>query len=228
MKTKASLLSLLLAPSAYVTSSLTNNVAVLLSSVLLAPSNANPNNNEQDRPEAVYKINIHAHHSSDDSSSSDDDSDAIDVNDPNDKCLLRNPNGSCRIYNNVQHFRNDFNQLEFKWSSCNDPYDEEHDDFEEVSVENSLYQKVIFEENLIKEDKCLRLDNTLQQCSSYRPHYHEPFVHQSASYLNEGFMSGVKRVVFVGGGDSMLLHEVLKYEGLEMVLGLELDQKVTR
>lgn len=41
-------------------------------------------------------------------------------------------------------------------------------------------------------------------------------------------MSGVKRVVFVGGGDSMLLHEVLKYEGLEMVLGLELDQKVTR
>ncbi|EED88836.1 hypothetical protein THAPSDRAFT_264237, partial [Thalassiosira pseudonana CCMP1335] len=36
-----------------------------------------------------------------------------------------------------------------------------------------------------------------------------------------------KRVVFVGGGDSMLLHEVLKYEGLEMVLGLELDQKVT-
>jgi len=53
-------------------------------------------------------------------------------------------------------------------------------------------------------------------------------VHQSASYLNAGIMSGVKRVVFVGGGDSMLLHEVLKYEGLEMVLGLELDQKVTR
>jgi hypothetical protein len=25
-----------------------------------------------------------------------------------------------------------------------------------------------------------------------------------------------------------LLHEVLKYDGLEMVLGLELDQKVTR
>jgi spermidine synthase len=41
-------------------------------------------------------------------------------------------------------------------------------------------------------------------------------------------MSGVKRVVFVGGGDSMLLHEVLKYKDLEIVLGLELDQKVTR
>ena len=68
----------------------------------------------------------------------------------------------------------------------------------------------------------------MQQCSSYRPHYHEPFVHYSASYLNENFMSRVRRVVFVGGGDSMLLHEVLKYPDVEVVLGLELDQKVTR
>ena len=61
-----------------------------------------------------------------------------------------------------------------KWSSCNDPYDDNQDDFEEVAMENSLYQKIIFEENLKLGDKCLRLDNTLQQCSSYRPHYHEP------------------------------------------------------
>ena len=96
------------------------------------------------------------------------------------------------------------------------------------SWRRATYQKVIFEENLKLEDKCLRLDNTLQQCSSYRPHYHEPFVHYSASYLNENFMSRVRRVVFVGGGDSMLLHEVLKYPDVEVVLGLKLDQKVTR
>lgn len=176
---------------------------------------------DDDRPNAVYKINIHAQHDSSDDSSDDDSEDP-------EGCLLRNPDKTCRIWNNVQHFRNDFGQLEFKWSSCDDPYDDSHDDFEEVAAESSLYQRVIFEENLVKEDKCLRLDATLQQCSSYRPHYHEPFVHFSASYLNRGFLSGVKRVVFVGGGDSMLLHEVLKYEGLEMVLGLELDQKVTR
>mmetsp|Transcript_12205 Transcript_12205/g.25735 ORF Transcript_12205/g.25735 Transcript_12205/m.25735 type:complete len:1004 (+) Transcript_12205:119-3130(+) len=174
-----------------------------------------------DRPQAVYKINIHADDSSDDSSDDDDESE-------DDDCLLRGPNGECQVTPNVQHFTNDFGQLEFKWSSCNDPYDDSHDDFEEVALEKSLYQTVIFEENLIKEDKCLRLDETLQQCSSYRPHYHEPFVHYSASYLNKDLMSGVKRVVFVGGGDSMLLHEILKYEELELVLGLELDQKVTR
>lgn len=184
-----------------------------------------------DRPQAAHKINIYGHRggaypedSSDDSSDDEDSSD-----DDDGSCLKRNKDGSCQVYSNVQHFRNDFGEIEIKWSSCNDPYDDgNHEDFEEVADERSLYQRVIFEENLKAGDKCLRLDNTLQQCSSYRPHYHEPFVHQSASYLNEGMMSGVKRVVFVGGGDSMLLHEVLKYDGLEMVLGLELDQKVTR
>jgi spermidine synthase len=38
----------------------------------------------------------------------------------------------------------------------------------------------------------------------------------------------IKRVLFVGGGDSMLLHETLKYPSLELVVGLELDQKVVR
>ncbi|KAL3806915.1 hypothetical protein ACHAXA_000391 [Cyclostephanos tholiformis] len=185
-----------------------------------------------DRPQAAEKINIHGwggaypEDSSDDSS--DDDSDDDDEEEDR-TCLKRNKDGSCQVHSNVQHFKNDFGEIEIKWSSCNDPYDDgNHEDFEEVADEYSLYQRVIFEENLKAGDKCLRLDNTLQQCSSYRPHYHEPFVHLSASYLNDGMMSGVKRVVFVGGGDSMLLHEVLKYDGLEMVLGLELDQKVTR
>jgi spermidine synthase len=42
------------------------------------------------------------------------------------------------------------------------------------------------------------------------------------------FIDTVKRVLFVGGGDSMLLHEALKYPSLELVVGLELDQSVTR
>ena len=53
-----------------------------------------------------------------------------------DSCLKRNPDGSCQIYNNVQHFYNDFGELEFKWSSCNDPYDENHEDFEEVAKDS--------------------------------------------------------------------------------------------
>lgn len=34
--------------------------------------------------------------------------------------------------------------------------------------------------------------------------------------------------MFVGGGDSMLLHELLKYDSLELVVALELDQRVVR
>ena len=128
-----------------------------------------------------------------------------------------------------QTFRLASGELEQKWNSCDDQTLFEWGDFfDEVHVDNSLYQEITFDEGLELNDKCLTLDTTMQQCTTYRPHYHEPFVHYSASYLNEGIMSGVKRVVFVGGGDSMLLHEVLKYKDLEIVLGLELDQKVTR
>jgi hypothetical protein len=38
----------------------------------------------------------------------------------------------------------------------------------------------------------------------------------------------VRRIIFIGGGDSMLLYEALKYPNLELVVGLELDQTVTR
>jgi hypothetical protein len=141
---------------------------------------------------------------------------------------LGEENESQQLNSAVQQFQNELGKVEIKWMTCNDPYFDSDEDFDEVHEEHSLYQKIIFKENPTDDDKCLRLDDTLQQCSTYRPHYHEPFVHYSASYLNDGIMSGVKRVVFVGGGDSMLLHEVLKYQGLEMVLGLELDQKVTR
>jgi Spermine/spermidine synthase domain len=38
----------------------------------------------------------------------------------------------------------------------------------------------------------------------------------------------VKRVVFLGGGDNMILHEILKFPELELVVGMELDQQVIR
>ncbi|KAL7544840.1 hypothetical protein ACHAWF_008200 [Thalassiosira exigua] len=87
----------------------------------------------------------------------------------------------------------------------------------------SFYQEVSWSENVNKPDVCMSLDNILQICNSYRPHYHEPYVHFPAAYLKE-----MKRIVFIGGGDAMLLHEALKYPSVELVLGLELDQKVVR
>jgi len=87
----------------------------------------------------------------------------------------------------------------------------------------SFFQEVAWTENANKPDVCMSLDDILQICNSYRPHYHEPFVHFPAAYMKD-----FKRVVFVGGGDAMLLHESLKYPNVELVLGLELDQKVVR
>ncbi|KAL7536610.1 hypothetical protein ACHAXR_007280 [Thalassiosira sp. AJA248-18] len=87
----------------------------------------------------------------------------------------------------------------------------------------SFFQEVAWSENANKPDVCMSLDDILQICHSYRPHYHEPYVHFPAAYLKE-----MKRIVFIGGGDAMLLHESLKYPNVEMVLGLELDQKVVR
>eukprot|EP00591_Stephanopyxis_turris_P018740 CAMPEP_0195540490 /NCGR_PEP_ID=MMETSP0794_2-20130614/50599_1 /TAXON_ID=515487 /ORGANISM="Stephanopyxis turris, Strain CCMP 815" /LENGTH=1223 /DNA_ID=CAMNT_0040674559 /DNA_START=125 /DNA_END=3797 /DNA_ORIENTATION=+ len=87
----------------------------------------------------------------------------------------------------------------------------------------SMYQEIEFSKNPENEDMCLFLDNTLQICDSYRPHYHDPFVHFSSAYLKN-----LKRVVIVGGGDSMLLHDVLQYPTVELVLALELDQAVVR
>jgi S-adenosylmethionine/arginine decarboxylase-like enzyme len=53
---------------------------------------------------------------------------------------------------------------------------------------------------------------------------HEVFVHYPARFLQRD----IKRVAFIGGGDNMIVHEILKYTSLELVVGLELDQEVVR
>jgi hypothetical protein len=164
----------------------------------------------------------HDHDDSSDDSSDDEDEHTV----PDFYCIQHNPDGTCQHTSEYQHFTHPTtHQLEIKnFATCLPTYPGILGTNDEIGVaqESSLYQQITFAENLVVNDKCLWLDNTMQQCLSYRPHYHEPFVHLSAAYTD------VKRVVFVGGGDSMLLHEVLKYPSLELVLGLELDQKVTR
>ena len=89
----------------------------------------------------------------------------------------------------------------------------------------SPFQLLTFLDRQEKEvqDKCLELDDMLQICSSFRPHYHDYVTHFPARYKQE-----IKRVLFVGGGDCMVLHEMLKYPNIELIVGLELDQTVVR
>ena len=86
----------------------------------------------------------------------------------------------------------------------------------------SLYQEVLFFD-MPDGDVCLEIDLTIQTCTKYRPHYHELVVDIPARFIDT-----VRRVLFVGGGDSMILAEALKYPSLELVVGLELDQVIVR
>ena len=95
--------------------------------------------------------------------------------------------------------------------------------YETIDETASHYQGIRYEHNAEMGETCLYLSDWLQTCSSFRPHYHESVVHIPASYVDE-----VKRVIYLGGGDNYMLHEILKYPSLELVMGFELDQQVVR
>ena len=113
-----------------------------------------------------------------------------------------------------------------KFMACEDFYaiHEGTDGWEYEEGTESSHQEIEYYYNPETRDACLFLEEYLHACVSNRPHYHEVFVHYPAYFLEK-----VERVLFIGGGDSMVLHEVLKYDDqLELVVGLELDQHVVR
>jgi spermidine synthase len=92
-----------------------------------------------------------------------------------------------------------------------------------VEAINTHYQNLNFAIHPTTLDVMMDLDDIVQIASVYRPQYHEYVTHAAARFIPK-----VERVIFIGGGDSMLLHETLKYPDLKLVVGLELDQTVTR
>jgi len=97
------------------------------------------------------------------------------------------------------------------------------EDYDTLDTIKSHYQELEFKHNPYTTDVCFSLDGTCQICGNYRPHYHEMSVHYAARYL-----TSLTRALFVGGGDSMILHELLQYPSIETVVALELDQTVPR
>lgn len=87
-----------------------------------------------------------------------------------------------------------------------------------IHNEKSKYQQI----SIIKNDfaKCLLLNDEIQLCTDNERKYHELITHFPAAYL-----SSLKYVLIIGGGDLMTLREVMKYniKGVDM---LELDEKV--
>jgi hypothetical protein len=149
--------------------------------------------------------------------------------------IVSNPcieDGTCIVsldrYSNLDVTHNSVLSESYMDETCDvDKQFEAFDDgtFADLETIQSQYQEINFFWNPKDRGTCMDLDNTVQICDAYRPHYHEYAVHQTTRFLPK---DSIKRVLFVGGGDSMLLHETLKYPSLELVVGLELDQKVVR
>ena len=85
-------------------------------------------------------------------------------------------------------------------------------------------QEQLKQEKQNNKDVCLLIDHVIHSCTSYRPHVHEMIVHYPAQFLNS-----IQRVLYVGGGDLFLLHEILQYDNdqtktktnsLELVIGM--------
>eukprot|EP00588_Corethron_pennatum_P034325 CAMPEP_0194345924 /NCGR_PEP_ID=MMETSP0171-20130528/105130_1 /TAXON_ID=218684 /ORGANISM="Corethron pennatum, Strain L29A3" /LENGTH=1502 /DNA_ID=CAMNT_0039112979 /DNA_START=45 /DNA_END=4552 /DNA_ORIENTATION=+ len=117
----------------------------------------------------------------------------------------------------------DTEETDMEVEICDNKHFFEFEDYDDVEAIQSAYQLISTVVRQKDKDTCFDLDDTVQICSSYRPHYHEMVTHYTARFL-----PNIKRVLWVGGGDSMLLHEILKYPNLEIAVGLELDQHVTR
>jgi len=118
-------------------------------------------------------------------------------------------------------FRED--DLDYAVYTCDTSVSMSYEGFDKIDGVKSHYQSIDFVKDPKNDNVCFDISNIIQMCGSYRPHYHEMVVHYTARFVKD-----VKRVIWVGGGDSMLLHEIVKYPGLEFVVGLEIDQWVTR
>jgi spermidine synthase/S-adenosylmethionine/arginine decarboxylase-like enzyme len=154
----------------------------------------------------------------------DDEEDWFPVSSVEGVCTMKDVNSpSCGNRNHYDYLESEPDDLDYVSPTCDNWEWMLFEDYQPLENMTTSYQKVLFRRQSETGDVCMEIEEVVQICSSYRPQYHE----FSANFPGR-FVSEVKRVLFVGGGDSMLLHETLKYPSLKKVVGLELDQVITR
>jgi len=70
--------------------------------------------------------------------------------------------------------------------------------------------------------RCLIINDEIQLCEKQEYIYHEMIVHMPTMYLEKE----LQNVVIIGGGDLMALREVMKYDTIENVFLLEIDETI--
>jgi len=88
-------------------------------------------------------------------------------------------------------------------------------------AEQSRYQKLVVTRR--KQDIRFFLDGHLQFCSLDEHRYHEALVHVPAR-----FVSHLRRVLVLGGGDGLAVRELRRHPGLDSIVLVDLDPAVTR
>jgi spermidine synthase len=102
------------------------------------------------------------------------------------------------------------------------------DQYAPIERSKSLYQYVdIFnypttEDDVVKDSTILTLDTNFQFNTATEFYYHQAFAHVSI-VMNKKVP---KKVLLLGGGDGLLLRELLKYKEIESIKHIELDQKM--
>jgi spermidine synthase len=97
-----------------------------------------------------------------------------------------------------------------------------------IDRSKSLYQYVdIFnyptnEEGTTKDSTILTLDTNFQFNTTTEYFYHQAFAHVSI-VMNKKIP---RKILLLGGGDGLLLRELLKYKEIESIVHIELDQKM--
>jgi hypothetical protein len=107
------------------------------------------------------------------------------------------------------------------WMTCAEGVS--NDDGEELGKLKGYYQDLEFYYVSDVDNTYMNMATWLHSSSNFRAHYHEAAIHVPLQYIKD-----VKRVLYIGGGDNMVLHELLKYDHIELIVGMELDQQVSR
>mmetsp|Transcript_32049 Transcript_32049/g.73726 ORF Transcript_32049/g.73726 Transcript_32049/m.73726 type:complete len:1237 (-) Transcript_32049:124-3834(-) len=123
------------------------------------------------------------------------------------------------IYTPVEGSRTPFNHESFRSYNLqiNNPK------WRHIEFDESEYQQIMWVGDPEKNDACFLLNEEPQTSSSFRAHYHDIAAHFPTRYFDS-----IRRVAILGGGDSLMLQEMMKYDTIEKVVHLELDQMVTR
>ncbi|MBN8643050.1 MAG: polyamine aminopropyltransferase [Flavobacteriales bacterium] len=90
-----------------------------------------------------------------------------------------------------------------------------------IYTNSTQYQRIVLTHN--KSDYRLYLNNNLQFSSADEYRYHEALVHPAMSMAKS-----VKKVLVLGGGDGLAVREILKYNEVEKITLVDLDEGMTK